>query len=47
VAGSGGAAPKRQASPPGFVVDVDAVLGKNAKVCCEASVAVNKDSHDS
>ena len=32
---------------PGFVVDVDAVLAKNAKVYSEASVAVNKDSHDS
>ena len=34
---------KHTAFIPGFVVDVDAVLAKNSG----ASVAVNKDSHDS
>ena len=38
---------KETGFPPGFVVDVYAVLAKNAKVYSEASVAVNKDSHDS
>ena len=38
---------KETGFPPGFVVDVDAVLAKNAKAYSEASVAVNKDSHDS
>ena len=37
---------KETGFPPGFVVDVDAVLAKNAKAYSEASVAVNKDSHD-
>src|SRR5207248_842720 len=31
----------------GIVVDVDAVLAKNAKAYSGASVAVNKDSHNS
>jgi len=38
---------KETGFPPEFVVDVDAVLAKKAKVYSEASVAVNKDSHDS
>src|SRR6478609_3220581 len=33
---------KETGFPPGFVVDVDAVLAKNAKAYSEASVAVNK-----
>ena len=33
---------KHTGFPPGFVVDVDAVLAKNAKAYGEASVAVNK-----
>ena len=37
---------KETAFPPGFVMDVDAVLAENAKAYSEASVAVNKDSHD-
>jgi|SRR5437660_9240549 len=32
---------------PGFVVDVDAVLAKNTEAYSGASVAVNKESHDS
>ncbi len=38
---------KETGFPPGFVVDVDAVLAKNAEAYSEASVAVNKDSRDS
>ena len=38
---------KETGFPPEFVVDVDAVLAKNAKAYSEASVAVNKDSHNS
>ena len=38
---------KETGFPPGFVVDVAAALAKNAESHSEASVAVNKGSHDS